>query len=129
MPGGDRRGPMGQGPRTGRGQGYCSGYDEPGFTAGGYGMGMGRGRGFGRGMGRGGGFGPGFGRGFGRGMGFGRRVWGSINPFGGSAQDPYYGAPPEMEERQIVEDEISALEERLEYLKTRLSQDKGPPQE
>jgi len=32
MPGGDRTGPMGTGPRTGRGMGYCSGYDRPGFA-------------------------------------------------------------------------------------------------
>jgi len=32
MPGGDRTGPMGAGPRTGRGMGYCSGYDQPGFA-------------------------------------------------------------------------------------------------
>jgi hypothetical protein len=32
MPGGDRTGPMGAGPRTGRGMGYCSGYDRPGFA-------------------------------------------------------------------------------------------------
>lgn len=32
MPGGDRTGPLGAGPRTGRGMGYCGGYDQPGFT-------------------------------------------------------------------------------------------------
>jgi hypothetical protein len=32
MPGGDRTGPMGAGPRTGRGMGYCSGYEWPGYT-------------------------------------------------------------------------------------------------
>ena len=31
MPGGDRTGPWGMGPRTGRGAGYCSGYRVPGF--------------------------------------------------------------------------------------------------
>lgn len=30
MPGGDRTGPLGAGPKTGRGLGYCSGYDLPG---------------------------------------------------------------------------------------------------
>lgn len=33
MPGGDRTGPMGTGPRTGRGMGYCSGYNRPGFIS------------------------------------------------------------------------------------------------
>jgi hypothetical protein len=32
MPGGDRTGPLGAGPRSGRGMGYCSGYDRPGFA-------------------------------------------------------------------------------------------------
>jgi len=32
MPGGDRTGPLGAGPRTGRGLGYCSGYNRPGFA-------------------------------------------------------------------------------------------------
>jgi hypothetical protein len=68
MPGGDRTGSMGQGPRTGRGLGYCSGFDSPGFS-GGTGYGMGRGFGSGRGMHYGRGMGGG--RGFGRGRGIG----------------------------------------------------------
>lgn len=31
MPGGDRTGPWGLGPRTGRRAGFCSGYRMPGF--------------------------------------------------------------------------------------------------
>ena len=53
MPGGDRTGPMGQGPRTGRAFGYCEGFDSPGFTkgvGGGMGRGMGRGRSYGFGF-------------------------------------------------------------------------------
>ena len=55
MPSGDRTGPMGMGPMTGRGLGYCAGYPTPGHMqpGPGLGMGMGRGRGFGRGRGRG----------------------------------------------------------------------------
>ncbi len=49
MPFGDGTGPMGQGPRTGRGFGYCSGHPHFGC------MGP-RGRGFGRGWRRGWGF-------------------------------------------------------------------------
>lgn len=50
MPFGDRTGPLGQGPRTGRGAGYCSGFAVPGYLnpAGGFGP-FGRGRGGGRG--------------------------------------------------------------------------------
>lgn len=33
MPGGDRTGPVGTGPRTGRGAGYCGGADKPGFAS------------------------------------------------------------------------------------------------
>ena len=32
MPGGDRTGPAGLGPMTGRAAGYCAGYATPGFT-------------------------------------------------------------------------------------------------
>lgn len=32
MPGGDRTGPRGFGPVTGRRAGYCAGYDMPGFS-------------------------------------------------------------------------------------------------
>lgn len=55
MPGGDRTGPMGTGPRTGRGAGFCAGYNRPGYANFGPrgGLGRGGGRGFGRGGGRG----------------------------------------------------------------------------
>ena len=81
MPGFDRKGPMGQGPMTGRGLGRCANPDNTenstdnpdGNTMAdrgpGRGPGRGMGRGAGRGMGRGGGGGrPGRGRG-GRGRG------------------------------------------------------------
>ena len=62
MPRGDRTGPLGQGPATGRGLGGCKPINQGGvdrnFPAGGFGPG--RGRGAGRGLGRG------AGRGFGR---------------------------------------------------------------
>ena len=86
---GDRRGPEGKGPRTGRGMGYCSGANMPGRDnqgenshpqfgqrnglghkngyRGGFGNGNGQGRGFGRGQGAGRGMGQGQGRGLRRG--------------------------------------------------------------
>jgi len=77
MPGGDRTGPMGAGPMTGRGAGMCAGYDVPGYMNpywGRPGRGFGRGQRFGRGGGMGGGRGwrnqyyatglPGWARGF-----------------------------------------------------------------
>ncbi|MBP7799480.1 MAG: DUF5320 domain-containing protein [Thermoanaerobaculaceae bacterium] len=53
MPGGDRTGPLGEGPMTGRGMGFCAGYPAPRFAQPGPGGGFGRGWGFG-GAGRGG---------------------------------------------------------------------------
>ena len=68
MPRGDRRGPEGTGPMTGRGLGYCAGNDQPGFAANAAPQGAGRGPRNGAGRG------PGFGRGLGRarGRGYGR---------------------------------------------------------
>jgi len=57
MPRGDRTGPNGNGPMTGRRLGFCTGNDSPGFemTPGGFfdrgGRAYGRGFGYGRGMG------------------------------------------------------------------------------
>ncbi|HOK76469.1 MAG TPA: DUF5320 domain-containing protein [Verrucomicrobiota bacterium] len=59
MPLGDRTGPMGQGPMTGRAAGYCAGFGTPGY--------LNRGPGFG--------YGHGWGRGGGRGWGGGGRGW------------------------------------------------------
>jgi hypothetical protein len=39
MPGGDRTGPMGMGPMTGRGAGFCAGHGVPGYSNPGYGAG------------------------------------------------------------------------------------------
>ncbi|MDD2512757.1 MAG: DUF5320 family protein [Proteiniphilum sp.] len=67
MPSGDRTGPMGQGPRTGRARGYCSGFDAPGYEDGfSHNRGWGAGRNLPARLGR---------RGTaGRGTGFGRRA-------------------------------------------------------
>ena len=56
MPRGDRTGPNGAGPMTGRRAGFCSGFDSPGFAnpfPAGQGLGAGRGN-RGRGIGGGG---------------------------------------------------------------------------
>ena len=117
MPRGDRRGPEGMGPMTGRGLGYCAGFEQPGFMAdepprGG--AGYGRGYGF-RGRGRMG-FGPGFG--YGRGRGFGRG-WGypsyPVTAYDASAT----GAPVDhgldlAGELTFLKEQIKALAERLD---------------
>lgn len=43
MPHGDRTGPEGYGPMTGRAMGFCAGYDAPGYVRGGVGWVQGRG--------------------------------------------------------------------------------------
>ena len=116
MPRGDKRGPNGMGPMTGRGLGYCAGYDAPGFVSDAPprgGAGYGRGYGFGR---RGGmGSGPGFG--FGRGRGFGHG-WGFRNyPVPGFDVDPTYDPddhrPDLVAELASLKEQVKALEERL----------------
>jgi hypothetical protein len=51
MPAGDRTGPEGMGPMSGRGAGYCGGSRTPGLADRGAGRGFGRARGWGRGFG------------------------------------------------------------------------------
>ncbi|MFX1273672.1 MAG: DUF5320 domain-containing protein [Promethearchaeota archaeon] len=111
MPGGDRTGPAGLGSRTGRGLGYCAGYDTPGFT---------------KGPGGGGAWGAGR-RGYntyGRGLAWGRgaRWWGGGGYFrGGRAgiffNAPIYPVPPELTEEQKLE----ALKQDKEYLESELT--------
>jgi len=72
MPRGNGMGPMGQGPMTGRGAGFCAGYDVPGYANDATpGFGGRFGAGYRRGNGRGQGFG-------GRGAGFQLRMRGSM---------------------------------------------------
>ena len=103
MPGGDRTGPAGRGPMTGRAAGYCSDYPEPGFANPRYGFGRGIGRGFGRG----------FGRGYwGRGRGFG---WRDNYP------EPYhYPEPTKEEEKTYLEKMVKDLEEDIKAIRERI---------
>lgn len=78
MPRGDRTGPWGFGPMTGRGMGYCAGYPYPGFMNPGPGFGFGPGFGMGRGLGRGFGRGRGWRRG---GFGFGGYPYPPMSPY------------------------------------------------
>jgi hypothetical protein len=85
MPWGDRTGPWGLGPMTGRAMGYCAGYPVPGFMNPGPWFGSGRGFGFGRGLG------------FGRGRGWRRGgflpfpdyTYPGMSPFGYSSMYGY----------------------------------------
>ncbi len=101
MPGGDRTGPRGLGSMTGRGLGYCAGYDSPGYTKG---FGMGLGRGWGRG------------RGIGRGIGYGRgRGWGYRSPIYAPVYTSY---PSGIIPKITPENQLTMLKQEKEYLET-----------
>jgi len=117
VPRGDRTGPAGFGPMTGRGLGYCAGNVVPGFMVGpGWGRGWGRGRGgaWGRRWGfRAGYFGPPWG------------PWTSPGwyPGPGAYPAPYpaYAADLPSEE-DVLRREAKALKEQLETVEARLEE-------
>lgn len=114
MPGGDRTGPMGLGPMTGRAGGYCAGFGMPGYMnpAPGRGMGYGRGRGF-----RGRGFGGG-------GRGWRHWYYATGQPgwmrYGFNAA-PYQNPDPEIEKQELLH-QAQALQSELDSIKKRLSE-------
>jgi hypothetical protein len=102
---GDRRGPEGRGPMTGKGAGFCSGNNAPGFMNRAHRGGMGYGMSLGsRGMG--------MGRGMGRGFGFN-----AYPPRGG---DYYY--PNAVDEREMLKAEAEGLKRNLEIITSRLEE-------
>jgi len=92
MPFGDGTGPMGLGPMTGRGAGFCAGFGRPGFTN------------------------PIPGRrfGFGWGMPYGY-------PYAGSYGYPW-GAMPKEEEIRMLEEQARAMESDLNAIGKRLEE-------
>jgi hypothetical protein len=108
MPGGDRTGPLGEGPMTGRGLGSCGGGAGAGFAGPGARMGLGRGRGF-----RGGRFGRG---------GFGWRNRFRATGAPGWARGWGGGWAGPDAERQWLAGQTRALEEELEQLRRRLGE-------
>ena len=100
MPRGDRTGPSGEGPNTGRGMGYCTGNDQPGYIT----QQSIRGRGYGRRF-RGG---PGYG--WGGGFGF-RRGYGNY----------FHDDVADVSEKTLLENEIRILKDQLSALEDRLS--------
>ncbi|MDO9537360.1 MAG: DUF5320 domain-containing protein [Thermoplasmata archaeon] len=116
MPYGDRTGPWGQGPMTGRRAGYCAGYDRPGYAS--QGMGRGFGMGYGRGMGRGRGPGRGFGQGYGRGPGF----YGPTSEPPDPRFIPVYKEPSPEEEKVYLEKLVKDLEAELGDVKARMKE-------
>lgn len=100
---------------SGRGSGYCAGYDGPGYASNPWGKrGFGGGYGFGRrwGGGRGGGFG------WGRGMGW---RWGSGGYGYPAVGDPYSYPDPE-DEMKLLREESKYLEKELKLIKHRIEE-------
>ena len=110
MPGRDGTGPVGMGPMTGRGMGYCSGVATPGYAnpvAGrGFRMGFGCGRGLGGGRGR-------------RNMFYATGLPGWMR-FGGYAT-PYQKPTPEIE-KQVLKSQAEALQTEMDAVKRRLDE-------
>ena len=112
MPGGDRTGPSGYGPMSGRAAGLCAGFPVPGYMNPVSGQGFGPGRGF---------------RGRGGGRGRRNRYYATGLPFWARA-DYGYAEPPEpkltaqqeMEDlkhqAQFLQDSLSQINERIEQL-------------
>ena len=123
MPRGDRTGPAGFGPMTGRAAGYCAGFPVPGYMnpqPGFRGAGLGRGRGRGRGL-----------------MRFYSPGW-AVPPYYSGAGYPYpafqgvppYGAPstaydPEYLAKASTEQEVALLKEQAALLKEELDAIEG----
>ncbi len=108
MPRGDRTGPAGMGPMTGRGAGYCAGYDRPGYAnpwGGGYG-----GRGFGGG-----------GRGW-RNMYYatGLPGWARAGYAPASPAGYPYGAQAPASEAEALRAQADALSQQLDAIRSRL---------
>jgi len=110
MPGGDRTGPMGMGPMTGRGAGYCGGAGAPGFInrMGGVFLGRGRGRG---------------GRGW-------RNMFHATGLPGWMRSGTTGVAPATAEaseaKKQSLQDQVEMLQSQLEAVKKRLAEFESP---
>jgi len=112
MPFGDRTGPQGLGSMTGRGMGYCAGYNMPGYAN----PGIRRPFSYQR-----------FGSGFGRGRGFrnwyyatGLPGWARINQglpaWGGRGYYPSQRPPSNKKQIKILEREATNLKEELKVI-------------
>ena len=107
MPRGDRRGPMGMGPMTGRGAGFCGGAGAPGFVSRMCGAFLGQGRGRG-------------GRGW-RNMFRATGLPGWMRA-GESGVAPATQAPPSAVEKQYLQDQVEMLQSQLDAVKKRLAE-------
>ena len=116
MPGGDRTGPIGLGPMTGRAAGVCAGYPSPGYAnpVGGRGY-----RGFGRGF-RGGGRGRRNGY-YASGMPGWERVAQGMHAWGGYAGG-VSTAPNAEQEQQALKQQAENLQQSLNSINRRIDE-------
>jgi hypothetical protein len=103
MPGGDRTGPMGSGPMTGRGAGFCSGTGQPGYASQGVGGGFRGGRGRGRRN-----------RFFGVGVPVWARSW-DPGPAGAATLNP-------EQEKQLLQQQVQQLQSSLDAIQNRINE-------
>lgn len=109
MPRGDRTGPMGQGPMTGRGVGYCGGYAGPGYANPGPGRGLGMR----------------WGGGWGRGWGGGRRMRGGFYATGSPYPFDYIPGIPAQDkewEANFLKVQAERMKEGLNEIEKRLAE-------
>ena len=107
MPGGDRTGPRGEGPMTGRAQGFCAGHDAPGYLNSGW---------------------P-WGQGF---PGQARRRWRFRGGAGSRLRGGFYGPYREsfmgVSERTMIENQIRILKDQVSHLEDQLDRLKSEDQ-
>ena len=97
---------------TGRGAGWCAGYDAPGYANPQPGQGLGRGRG-GKGRGQGRGRGPGGGR-----WGNAGQQWVPDGPTGPAQLAPVDELTALQQQQQTLKTQLNRIEERLDALST-----------
>ena len=97
MPGLDGTGPLGEGPMTGGGRGFCNPYWRPWYGRGGW-----------------------WGRGLGWRRGFAWRA--GIPPWRGWYSPPYYGPYSREDEINMLKEEAAILQEELEAINKRLEE-------
>jgi len=107
MPSGDRTGPRGMGPMTGRGNGYCGGAGAPGFVSRMCGAFLGQGRGRG-------------GRGW-RNMFYATGLPGWMRA-GVSGVAASTQASSSAVEKQYLQDQVETLQSQLDAVKKRLAE-------
>ena len=108
MPRGDSTGPMGMGSMTGRGAGYCAGYNMPGY------LNKAGGRGCGMGFGRRNNFGS-----------FGRQNGGSGRRnrfFAGGLSGRTWANPDPEAEKQSLQSQVEFLQTKMAAIKKRLDE-------